>query len=167
MRPTPSLKGRALKYLAAREHSRSELVRKLAPHVEDQAEIEQVLDELQRRGLLSEERFVASVVHRRAAGHGTARIRQELSLKGITADQMRAALEELQPSELARAHSVWARRFGSPATDTPDTREQSRQMRFLMARGFSGDVVRRVLKGERPEPLDETLPNDADGSSLS
>ena len=156
MQATLSLKGRALKYLAAREHSRSELMRKLAPHAEDRTEIERVLDDLQSRGFLSEERFVASVVHRRAAGHGTARIRQELSLKGITADQMRAPLEELQSSELARAHAVWARRFGSPASEP---REQARQMRFLMARGFSGDVVRRVLKGELPESFDDAAPD--------
>jgi regulatory protein len=150
---TLSLKGRALKYLAAREHSRSELMRKLAPHAEDPATIEAVLDELEVRGLLSEERFVASVVHRRAAGHGAARIRQELSLKGITADQMRAPLEALQSSELARAQAVWSRRFGSSAADP---RELARQMRFLMARGFSGEVVRRVLRGEVPEGFDDT-----------
>ena len=145
MHATLSLKGRALKYLAAREHSRSELARKLAPHAEDQAEVDHVLDDLQQRNFLSEERFVASVVHRRSTGHGAARIRQELSLKGITADQMRTALEALLPSELARAHAVWSRRFGTPPTDP---REHGRQVRFLMARGFSGEVVRRVLKGE-------------------
>ena len=143
-----SLKGRALKYLAAREHSRSELTRKLAPHATSADDLDAVLDELAGKGFLSEERFVASVVHRRAAGHGLARIRQELSLKGITADQMRETLEALQPSELARAHAVWSRRFGSPATDP---REHGRQMRFLMARGFSADTVRRVLKGEGTE----------------
>jgi regulatory protein len=140
-----SLKGRALKYLAAREHSRSELLRKLAPYAEDANDIEQVLDELALKGFLNEERFVASVVHRRAAGHGLARIRQELSLKGITADQMRETLDALQPTELARAQAIWTRRFGTPATDP---REHGRQMRFLMARGFSGEVVRQVLKGE-------------------
>jgi regulatory protein len=152
---TLSLKGRALKYLAAREHSRSELMRKLAPHAENANEIEQVLEELQRHGFLSEKRFVASVIHRRAAGHGTARIRQELNLKGITAEQMRDSLASLQSSELARAHAVWARRFGHPAQDP---REQARQMRFLMARGFAGDVVRRVLKGEGNDLSDESLP---------
>ncbi len=144
-----SLKGRALKYLAAREHSRSELLRKLVPHAQDANDIEQVLDELALKGFLSEERFVASVVHRRAAGHGLARIRQELRLKGITADQMRETLEALQPSELARAEAVWSRRFGTPATDA---REHGRQMRFLMARGFSTDIVRRVLKGGGTDP---------------
>ena len=147
--PSLSLKGRALKALAGREHSRSELARKLAPHAEDETELSRVLDELEQRGLLSEARFVASIVHRRAASHGVARIRQELSSKGVSADQMREALEALQPGELARAQAVWARRFGTRATDA---RELGRQMRFLMARGFSGDVVRRVVRGEGAEP---------------
>jgi regulatory protein len=129
-------------------------MRKLAPHVEDQAEVESVLDEMERRGFLSEERFVESVIHRRAASHGTARIRQELSLKGISPDQMRESLARLEPSELARAHAVWARRFG---TVTDDPREYARQMRFLMARGFSGDVVRRVLRGVVPEDTPDDL----------
>lgn len=144
MQPPLSLKGRALKYLAAREHSRRELMRKLAPHAKDSAEVERVLDELQNRGFLCEERFVESLIHRRSTGHGAARIRQELSLKGITPDQMRESLEKLEPSELARAHAVWTRRFSHVATEP---REHARQVRFLMSRGFSGDVVRRVLKG--------------------
>lgn len=144
-----SLKGRALKLLAAREHSRSELLRKLAPHAQDVDDIERVLDELASKGFLSEERFVASVVHRRATSHGLARIRQELSFKGITADQMRESLDALQSTELARAQALWTRRFGTAATDP---REQARQARFLMARGFSGDTVRRVLRGEGTDP---------------
>jgi regulatory protein len=154
MHPPLSLKGRALKHLAAREHSRSELMRKLSPHAEDAAEIERVLDELQARGFLSEERLVESVIHRRSASHGTARIRQELALKGITPDQMRESLARLEPSELARAHAVWARRFGHVA-DTP--RDHARQMRFLMSRGFTGDVVRRVLRGDVPEEAPDEM----------
>lgn len=73
-----SLKGRALKYLAQREHSRVELARKLAPHADDADDIDTVLDALQAAGWLSEERFVESVLHRKAARLGTARIRQEL-----------------------------------------------------------------------------------------
>jgi regulatory protein len=40
---------------------------------------------------------------------------------------------------------VWARRFGGdPATDAA---ERARQMRFLTARGFSAEVIRRVIRG--------------------
>ncbi|MEX8520926.1 MAG: recombination regulator RecX [Leptothrix sp. (in: b-proteobacteria)] len=146
-----SLKARALKYLAAREHSRLELRRKLAPHVEDGAELDRLLDELEARGLLSAERFVESLVHRRAARFGTARIRQELSSKGIAPLQMSDTLAQLQTTELARAREVWRKRFDQSAGDA---KQHARQVRFLMARGFSADIVRQVLR-EAGAPEDD------------
>jgi regulatory protein len=141
--PQPTLKGRALRHLSAREHSRVELARKLAPHTEDPDELERVLDELEARGFLSDARFVESVVHRRASRLGAARVKQELLAKGIAGEQVRAAVLQLQASEFDRAVAVWRQRFGAPATDA---REHARQVRFLLARGFAADVVRRVVK---------------------
>lgn len=150
-----SLKGRALKYLAAREHSRAELQRKLAPHAEEAAGLETLLDELQARGLLSEERFVESLIHRRAPRLGVARVRQELSAKGVDPTPYRDSLAALQTSEPARALDAWQRRFGSPPTDA---RERARQMRFLLARGFSAEIVRRTVPRTttRSDPGDGT-----------
>lgn len=159
--PALSLKGRALKYLSAREHSRVELARKLAPHAEDPADIEAVLDDLQARGFLSEARYVASVVHRRAERFGTARIRQELLSKGTSADDMAEALTTLRGTELERANELWRRRFGQPPADA---REAARQGRFLMARGFAGEVVRQVL---RMADRDECKRDDSDDGDKS
>lgn len=147
--PTLSLKGRALRYLSAREHSRAELARKLRAYSEDPDEIERVLDELQTRGFLSDARFVESVVHRRAGRLGAARVKQELQAKGVAPEQIRAAVQGLQATELARAHAVWQQRFGQPATDP---KEQARQMRFLLSRGFGAEVVRQVV---RPRHTDD------------
>ena len=63
---TLSLKGRALRHLAAREHTRVELERKLASHADSADELARVLDELQAKGFISEQRVVDSVLHRRA-----------------------------------------------------------------------------------------------------
>lgn len=139
-----SLKGRALKLLAAREHSRAELERKLAPHEETPGELERVLDELQTRGFISEARVVESVLHRRAARLGAARVRQELQAKGISAEAVAQAVQALRVTEVERAREVWRRRFGAPA---PDPAGRAKQMRFLAARGFSGEVIRRVIGG--------------------
>lgn len=137
-----SLKGRALRYLAGREHSRAELVRKLAPHEAEPGQIERVLDDLQAKDFISEERVVASVINRRAASLGGARLRQELQAKGIDPERVRDAVAQLKDSELERAQEVWRKRFG----DAPeDTKQWARQVRFLMARGFAADVVRRVV----------------------
>lgn len=150
MRPRLSLKGRGLQILAQREHSRSELRRKLLAHAQkDEAEagaaieqVEAVLDWLQANRYLCEERFVESRVHARASRYGNLRIRQELAQHGValTAD----AAQQLKDSELARAREVWSRKFGQPAADAA---ERARQMRFLAGRGFSSEVIRQVARG--------------------
>lgn len=142
--PQPSLKGRALRCLAAREHSRAELQRKLAPYEEEPGQIERVLDELQAKGFISEERVAASLLHRRAARLGDRRIRQELQAKGLDAPTVAQALEQLRGTERERAQAVWQRKFGVPPQDA---KERARQVRFLVARGFSAEVVRRVVQG--------------------
>ncbi len=141
---TLSLKGRALRLLGQREHSRAELLRKLRPHVQEGEDLEAVLADLEEKDFISEERVVASVVNLRAGRMGAARIRQELQAKGVGGEVVQQALAQLQDTELARAREVWRRRFGEPAAD-PQGR--AKQVRFLMARGFSGDVVRRVVRG--------------------
>ncbi len=140
-----SLKGRALKLLAQREHSRSELESKLARHVEEGDDLAAILDDLESKDFINSERVAASVVHRRASRMGTQRVVQELRSKGLDDALIKSTAAELQSTELERALQVWKSKFGSrePAT-TPQ--EKAKQMRFLAARGFSGDVVRKVLK---------------------
>ncbi|GAB2727826.1 recombination regulator RecX [Comamonas sediminis] len=139
-----SLKGRALRYLAQREHSRAELQGKLAPHVEEDEDLAAILDELEAKGFISAERFVDSVIHTKAARYGASRVLQELRHKGVDAELIADARERLRSTELQRAREVWQRRFGTPP-DSPQ--ERARQMRFLASRGFGGDVVRKVLRG--------------------
>lgn len=145
--PTPSLKARALRYLAAREHSRAELAARLArqagPEL-DPAELERVLDELAAKGFIDEARVAESVLHRRAGRLGAARVLHELRAKALPEALVRDAAEHLRATELERARAVWTRKFGTVAADA---RERARQLRFLAARGFSGDIARRVLDG--------------------
>lgn len=139
-----SLKGRALKLLAQREHSRLELERKLTPHVEEGDDLGAVLDMLEQRGFISAERVAESVVHSKAARFGTARVAQELRSKGLDDELVRAATQQLRATELQRAHAVWRQRFGQPPA-TPQ--ERLRQMRFLAARGFGMEVASKVVRG--------------------
>jgi len=138
----PTLKGRALRLLSQREHSRLELERKLAAHESEPGQLTRVLDELQARGFISDERVVESVIHRRAAKIGTARVKQELQAKGLTGEAVADALDQLRCTELERAREVWARKFGEPAADPQN---KARQIRFLMSRGFAAEVVRKIV----------------------
>jgi regulatory protein len=140
----PTLKGRALRLLSQREHSRQELERKLAGHETEPGQLAKALDELQARGFISEARVIESVIHRRAGKLGTTRVRQELAAKGLSGEAVAQALEGLRETELARAREVWTRKFGEPARDP---KEKARQIRFLVSRGFAAEVVRRVVQG--------------------
>lgn len=139
-----SLKGRALRLLSGREHSRSELERKLAAHEQEPGELARVLDELQAKGFISQERVADSVLHRRSSRLGAARIRQELQAKGLDAELVAKAVASLRATELERAREVWSRKFGEPPQDAA---ARGKQARFLAGRGFAGEVIRHVLSG--------------------
>jgi regulatory protein len=145
-----SVKGRALRYLAQREHSRHELQAKLRRHVQDtpeasaQSQIDAALDDLASHGLLSDARAAASVLRTQGPRSGARRLKQTLQAKGLAADLVTSTLAQARSTELSRAQAVWQRRYGQPAA-TPQ--ERAKQMRFLAGRGFEGDVIRRVLQG--------------------
>ena len=139
----PSLKGRALRLLSQREHSRAELERKLKKYEEEPGTLARALDELAAKDFISEARVVQSVLHQRAARMGAARVRQELLHKGIAPEAVAEAVAGLQGSEFDRALEVWKRRFGELPQDAT---ERARQVRFLMARGFAGAIVAKVLR---------------------
>ncbi|TFZ06823.1 recombination regulator RecX [Ramlibacter henchirensis] len=143
-----SLKGRALRLLGGREHSRAELERKLAPHEQEPGQLQRVLDELQAKGFICEERVMESVLNRRAAKLGAGRIRQELMEKGLGAELVGQAMQQLRGTELERAREVWRRKFGEIPQDAA---ERARQARFLASRGFGGEVIRRILAGGADE----------------
>lgn len=138
-----SLKGRALRLLSAREHSRAELQRKLAAHAPDEEALASLLDELVQRGFLREERVVESVLHQRASRHGAQRVLHELQRKGLPDELIEKAAIDLRATELERAWHVWQRKYEQAPQDPA---EKSRQMRFLASRGFSQDAIRRVFE---------------------
>jgi regulatory protein len=140
----PSLKGRALRLLSQREHSRAELERKLAPHEEEPGELAKALNELQARDFINDGRAIESVIHRRSGKLGAARVKQELAAKGLSGEAVAEALAQLKDSELQRAKEVWRKKFGTPPQDA---QERSKQIRFLITRGFAAEVVRRVVQG--------------------
>lgn len=149
------LKARAVRLLAVREHSVRELRRKLrrarASDSADDAAVEAVLEDLQRDGLLSEERFVEAFVRSRLGrGQGPAKIRAGLMERGVPRELVDDALD--RPDQDAefwrdRARTAQNRRFGAgPPADRADW---AKRARFLSARGFGAEVIYRTL-GEQP-----------------
>ena len=146
--PEPSIRERALGFLTRREYSRLELKRKLAPHAEDEAGLESLLDDFVLRGWLSEQRFTEQIIHARSGKYGAQRIAQELKEKGVGAEAVAAVLPQLKESELETARAVWTKKFGALPGDA---NERAKQMRFLASRGFSQNVIWKVLRQQEQD----------------
>lgn len=105
------------------------------------AEVEALLDWLEVNRYLCAERFVESRVHAREARFGNRRIRAELAQHGVALSPEVA--EVLAGSELQRAAAVRARRFQALPRDAA---ERAAQARFLAGRGFSPEVIQRLIR---------------------
>ncbi|MCP1634562.1 recombination regulator RecX [Kerstersia gyiorum] len=157
----PTLKARAVGLLSRREYSRKELSGRLAPHAPDPETLTALLDDLQREGWLSDERYARSMLNQRSARQGERRIIGDLRRQGVVDELLETLSEDLRATELERAVQVWRKRFeGKALPDTPQ--EYARQARFLAARGFGGNVVGKVLKAalrghSGPEGLEDFL----------
>ncbi|WP_269901999.1 recombination regulator RecX [Paenalcaligenes faecalis] len=142
VRRGPSLKARAVDFLSRREHSRAELKRKLQRHCESESEIDALLTDLEKENWLSDERFAHSLVNRRAYKFGARRVLQELRQNGVPDEHISTVLEQLQDTEYDRALEVWQRKFGSAPADQ---KAYAKQYRFMASRGFSPDLLHRIL----------------------
>ncbi|MGB8337718.1 MAG: recombination regulator RecX [Burkholderiales bacterium] len=138
----PDLRAKALAYLARREYSRAELQHKLNALTEDGSEVEAVLDDLTKRKLLSEARFVEQVVHARQSKFGSRRIQHELREKGVSEAAIEHAVADFKLTELDNARAVWQKKFGELPTSAS---ERAKQMRFMQSRGFSSNVIFKLI----------------------
>ena len=149
-RQTPSLSSRALQALTRREYSRMELQRKLTPHADSEQQLQDVLNTMQAKGFLSDVRAAEAMTRQKSARFGNARIRQELMAKGIEKDLISDTLAALEDSEWERAKQVWQSKFGHlSGQDLPWPERhklQAKQLRFMLGRGFSSDLVRKLIQ---------------------
>ena len=143
---------RAVRLLARREHSRAELKVRLSRYNPDNQVVEGVLDRLAEKHWQSDSRFAEQFVSGRASGHGQRWLKQALAGRGVAGEAAQQALNEAAGDELARARTLWQRRFGQLPSSAE---ERVKQTRFLAGRGFSFDTIRRVLNS-----IDEDLPGD-------
>ena len=133
------LRARALRLLARREHSRKELERKLSPYAESSEALEVLISELKTKSQLSEARFAEERARQLSRKYGAARIRQDLKSKGVGEELVEHVSSE---GDLERARAILERKYRQPAA-TRD--ERAKRMRFLQSRGFSSDIIFKLL----------------------
>ena len=134
------LRARALRLLARREHTRKELEGKLSPHAGSSEELQGLIAGLKQKNQLSDERFAEERARRLSRKYGPARIRQDLKARGVSDDLV--ARFSSSADELQRAKAILERKYRTPAS----TREErAKRMRFLQSRGFSSEIIFKLL----------------------
>lgn len=132
-----------MNYLARREHSHSELLKKLRQKQFSEPDIQQVLNKLQQQGLQSDARFAENYTHyRRNRGYGPIRIRAELLERGLTEEFIEDHLKITDNAWFNAAYQLWQKRFKG-VTPT-DFKTRAQQMRFLYYRGFTKEQIESV-----------------------
>ncbi|WP_304640547.1 regulatory protein RecX [Pseudomonas sp.] len=127
----------AMDLLARREHTRSELQRKLRQRGAAGSVIEDELQRLEEEGLLSHERFCEAYVHARCQrGYGPQRLREELRQRGVSEELIERTLDSPEWDWESLARSAFRKRF--PEGIAVEPRERARQLRFMQYRGFPG-----------------------------
>ncbi len=133
----------ALRLLASREHTRLELRRKLARH-HDERQIDPVLDDLERRRLLSDARFAENYVSQRSRrGYGPLRLRAELTDRGVDHSLAARYIDNGAVDWSVLLLEVAVRKFGDDPA--PDRQALARRGRFLQQRGFPVSLVGQYL----------------------
>ena len=150
----PSAYQRALGLLVRREHSRKELVRKLADRGVERDDADEALDKLERQQFQSDERFAAALARSRAsAGYGPVRIRAELSTHGLGREAVEAALEACERDWNESARDIAQRRFAGKGLADPAKRRKA--VDFLLRRGFTQGSALAAVKAVPGEFADE------------
>jgi regulatory protein len=82
------------------------------------------------------------MAHVRQRKFGANRIANELREKGVADNLIAEALMTVKENELENAKHIWQKKYN----EVPTSREDwARQARFLQSRGFSFEVINKVL----------------------
>lgn len=141
--------------LARREHSSQELITKLkrrfGKRLDGDELIHDVIDQLTNDGLLSNERYAASMARQLVnRGSGPSKVAYELRQKGCDPD---VALVDAFPDGVdwfAVAEDVFDRKFGAramPEEWDQKQKERAKRGRFMASRGFAPSHFMHLLDG--------------------
>ncbi len=146
------IRERAVRLLAVRPRSRSELRQRLCRYGPPELVL-QVVEDLQRRGLVDDLRFSVEWVRTRRAvrGLGSERLRHELLRKGVSRETVEQALREGGGDEEALAVAL-ARDRLRRCVGLPRDVAFRRLAGYLARRGFSSAVVFRALRAVGIQP---------------
>ena len=139
-----SVRRSAFNLLARREHSLSELKKKLGQKYSDSTLIDSVLQDLIAEGLQSDERFVESFVNAQVQRQrGPMKIAYDLRQKQVNDELIQSALCNFSDQWVEIATALVEKKYGFEPPE--DLKEKQRRMRFVMQRGFPADICYRLF----------------------
>ena len=129
--------------LARREHSRRELAAKLERRFSEE-DLPEILDGLERDGLLSDRRFCESYTRMRSeAGFGPLRLRAELRQRGVAEGLIDEIWNELPLDWWHILSRLNDKKYRGQVC--ADRREAARRARFFQQRGFPPSLISDLL----------------------
>ena len=135
----------AVKLLARREHSATEIRQKLQQRDFSPDEIAAALVELQQGDWQSDERFADAYVRSRCLkGFGPLRIAMELSERGVDESIVNRCLHADDDVWMQSLRDEYRKKYRGKQAD--DYQEKAKRMRFLQYRGFPPEQIRKVVK---------------------
>ena len=138
-----SLRAQAIRWLARREHSRSELEQKLLAKGWEKSKVREALDELTTLGYLSDARYAHALTAQKAGRYSRRGIVAELKSKGVGSREIEDALAQASLDDEAALTALWQRRYGRAPVNE---RDKARQVRFLQSRGFALSAILKLLR---------------------
>ena len=129
-----------------------ELGRKILTYSESleisKADLELVLDELEEKDWLSDDRFSEQFVLSKKRKFGARKIAHELKLRGVDESIISRALRDIKDDEFLLAKKIWEKKFNQiPITID----EKAKQIRFMQSRGIEVAIINQILSGKSPE----------------
>lgn len=146
-----TLREAAYRFLGTRARTRLEMQRHLTQKSlrwqlnEEYVSI--LLEELQTEGLLNNSEFSQHWVESKRTGraYGPQRLRMQLLEKGVSAEEIHQAFNEVSEEQWFHAAITGLTKFLSKKTFNTEQERKDKAMGFLLRRGFSAGMARRAF----------------------
>lgn len=137
---------KAFDLLSRRAHSIKELRDKLYKREFFKCDIDTVITECERLGLLNDELFANDYAAELSGqGKGRFRVKMKLRNKGLSEDNIEKALEKIADNEEENAENALNRKLRSLINEEDINKRRQKAYRFLAYRGFSSDIITKLM----------------------
>lgn len=138
------VRDRALYLLQSQGRTQAEMIKKLKDDGYSQSVTERVLSFLQEYHFIDDNAYTENYIHVNKGRKSKRQITYELQQKGVDRDQIRQMLEENPVDEEETVRALLKKKTGGRIPE--DKKEIQKLAAFLGRKGFSFEVISRVLR---------------------